>query len=62
MTPVTTVPSRNAQAYMQTQSNLEDCRQQLREVLEEWVLLRLRRNLPLPAIEGIDLTVKDVAV
>lgn len=41
---------------------LEDCREQLREVLEEWVLFRVHRNLPLPAIEGIDLTIKDAAV
>ena len=25
---------------------LEDCREQLREVLEEWVLFRVHRNLP----------------
>jgi predicted RNase H-like HicB family nuclease len=40
---------------------LEDCREQLREVLEEWVLFRVHRNLPLPAIDGIELTIKEVA-
>jgi len=34
-------------------ANLEDCREQLREVLEEWVLFRIHRNLPLPVIDGI---------
>ena len=39
---------------------LEDCQEQLREVLEEWVLFRVHRNLPLPAIAGIELTIKEV--
>lgn len=41
--------------------NLEDCREELREVLEEWVLFRVHRNLPLPVIQGIELTIKEVA-
>ena len=40
---------------------LEDCREQLQEVLEEWVLFRVHRNLPLPVIEGIELTIKEIA-
>ncbi len=40
---------------------LEDCRGELREVLDEWILLRVHRNLPLPAIDGIELTIKEVA-
>ena len=40
---------------------LEDCREQLREVLEEWVLFRVYRNLPLPVIQGIELTIKELA-
>jgi len=40
---------------------LEDCREQLREVLEEWVLFRVHRNLPLPVIDGIELAIKEVA-
>jgi predicted RNase H-like HicB family nuclease len=40
---------------------LEDCREQLREVLEEWVLFRVHRNLSLPVIDGIKLIVKKVA-
>lgn len=40
---------------------LEDCREQLREVLEEWVLLRVHRDLPLPTIDGIELAIKEVA-
>ena len=37
---------------------LEACREELREVLEEWVLFRVHKNLPLPAIEGIELLIK----
>ncbi|MCK9377426.1 MAG: hypothetical protein M0P73_14895 [Syntrophobacterales bacterium] len=40
---------------------LEACREELREVLEEWVLFRVYRNLPLPVIDGIELTIKEVA-
>ncbi|MFZ2448515.1 MAG: hypothetical protein WAW37_19315 [Syntrophobacteraceae bacterium] len=40
---------------------LEDCREELREVLEEWVLFRVHRNLPLPVIDGLVLTIREVA-
>ncbi len=34
-------------------STLEACREELAEVLEEWILFRVSRNLPLPLVEGI---------
>ncbi|MBI2848921.1 MAG: type II toxin-antitoxin system HicB family antitoxin [Chloroflexi bacterium] len=40
---------------------LEACREELQEVLEDWILLTLRRAEALPVIDGIDLNVKDVA-
>ncbi|MEA2061583.1 MAG: type II toxin-antitoxin system HicB family antitoxin [Thermodesulfobacteriota bacterium] len=40
---------------------LEVCREELREVLEEWVLFRIYRNLPIPVIDGISLDIKEVA-
>jgi predicted RNase H-like HicB family nuclease len=40
---------------------LEECREQIREVLEEWVLFRVHRNLSIPAIDGIELVIKEVA-
>ena len=40
---------------------LEACREELREVLEEWILFRISRNLPVPAVEGIELAIKPVA-
>ena len=40
-------------------SQLEVCREQLEEVLEEWILLRVSRNLPLPVVQGIELVIKE---
>lgn len=40
---------------------LEGCREVLREVLEEWILVRVNKDLVLPVIDGIELTVKAVA-
>lgn len=40
---------------------LEDCRNELREVLEEWLLFRIHRNLPLPEVNGLGLSIKEVA-
>ena len=42
-------------------ASLEKCRDQLEEVLEEWILFRVHRNLALPVIDGIELTIKKVA-
>lgn len=49
------------QGVLANADTLEACRDQLEEVLEEWILLRVSRNLPLPTVEGIELTVKQVA-
>ena len=35
---------------------LEACRDELEEVLEEWILFRVSKNLPLPVVDGIELT------
>ncbi len=40
---------------------LEACREELAEVLEEWLLFRLSRQLPIPPVDGIDLTIREVA-
>ena len=42
-------------------ASLEDCRDELAEVLEEWLLFRLSRQLPLPVADGIDLVVREGA-
>ncbi len=41
--------------------SLEGCRDELEEVLEEWILLRVSRHLPLPVVDDIELTIKEVA-
>ena len=38
---------------------LEACREELEEVLEEWILFRIAKNLPLPVVEGIELAIKE---
>ena len=41
---------------------LEVAREELQEVLEDWILLGFTMNLPLPVVDNIDLTItKDVA-
>ena len=40
---------------------LVDCREELREVLEEWILFRVSRNLALPAVDGRELTIRAIA-
>jgi predicted RNase H-like HicB family nuclease len=40
---------------------LEECREELREVLEEWVLFRVYKNLALPTIDRLELLIKEVA-
>lgn len=41
--------------------SLEACCDELREVLEEWLLFRIHRNLPVPEVSGLTLTIKEVA-
>ena len=42
-------------------ATLEACRDELREVLEEWILFRVSRSLPLPVVDGRELTIKALA-
>ena len=41
--------------------SLEACREELAEVLEEWILFRVSKNLSLPTVDGIELRIKEVA-
>lgn len=45
-----------------TAATLEECREQLREVLEEWILFRVHRHLTLPVVAGVELAVKEATV
>ena len=40
---------------------LEECRSELEEVLEDWILLSVSLHYPLPSVDGIQLTVGEVA-
>ena len=42
-------------------STLEACREQLAEVLEDWIMLRLSRGLALPIVDGLELRIREVA-
>lgn len=37
---------------------LEACRDELASTLEDWLLFRISRNLPIPVLDGIDLAVR----
>ncbi|HNT34220.1 MAG TPA: type II toxin-antitoxin system HicB family antitoxin [bacterium] len=37
---------------------LEACREELASVLEDWLLFRIHKNLSIPVIDGLELTVK----
>ncbi|MFQ5629433.1 MAG: type II toxin-antitoxin system HicB family antitoxin [bacterium] len=37
--------------------SLEVCRDELREVLEEWLIIGLKLGQPIPVIDGIELNV-----
>ncbi|MGE3269217.1 MAG: type II toxin-antitoxin system HicB family antitoxin [Chloroflexota bacterium] len=40
---------------------LEGCRDELEEVLEEWILLRISRQLDLPIVDGHELRIRQSA-
>ncbi len=42
-------------------ATLEACREELIEVLEEWILFRVSRNLELPVVDGLILAIKEPA-
>ena len=46
------------QGVWATGATLEECREELREVIEDWILVSLSRNLPLPPVAGIDLNIR----
>lgn len=42
--------------------SVESCRQELLEVLEEWLLLKIKDSEPLPEIDGCNIEIRQVAV
>jgi len=49
------------QGVYATGDTLEACREELAEVLEEWLFFRISKNMPIPVIDGIELAIKEVA-
>ncbi len=41
--------------------NVEECRIELQEVLEEWLVLKIRDRDHIPEIEGAEIRIKEVA-
>ncbi len=48
------------QGVWASEDTLEECRRVLQEVLEEWLLLKLRDNEEVPELEGITLSSKAI--
>ena len=38
-----------------TGESLEECRQNLKEVIEGWILLSVKKDLPIPQLGGIEI-------
>ncbi|MBI4686612.1 MAG: type II toxin-antitoxin system HicB family antitoxin [Nitrospirae bacterium] len=38
---------------------LEECRNELEEILEEWILFRIYKNLPIPKIDGLEIKIRE---
>lgn len=43
-------------------NNVEECRKELQEVLEEWLILKIKDNELIPKIEGAEIKIKEVLV
>ena len=41
--------------------NFEECRNELITILEEWIFIRLRKNLEIPVIDNINLNILEPA-
>ncbi len=50
------------QGVFANQKTLEACREELKSVLEGWILLGLQLGHPLPIVDGIDLNQREIAV
>jgi predicted RNase H-like HicB family nuclease len=48
------------QGVLAQANTLEACRDELAGTLEDWLLFRISRQLPIPVLQGLDLTVKEL--
>jgi predicted RNase H-like HicB family nuclease len=49
------------QGVLAQADTLEACREELARTLEDWLLFRISRHLPIPVLQGLDLTIKEIA-
>jgi predicted RNase H-like HicB family nuclease len=42
--------------------SVESCRDELREVLEEWLLLKIRDDDAIPVLDGLEIKIREQAV
>ncbi len=49
------------QGVWANKANVEECRQELVEVLEEWLVLKIRDRDFIPTIEGVGIAIREVA-
>ncbi len=52
---------RECQGVYANADTLEECRKELEEVLEEWILFRIYKNLNIPTVDGIEIKIKKEA-
>ncbi|WP_330217185.1 type II toxin-antitoxin system HicB family antitoxin [Archaeoglobus sulfaticallidus] len=41
--------------------SLEECKKELEEVLEEWILIRVSRSFQIPEVDGVKIVISKVA-
>ncbi len=51
----------DCQGVWADRSTLDECRAELQEVLEDWIVFRLANGMSLPTIDGVTLSVTRVA-
>jgi len=49
------------QGVWANKTTVEECRQELVEVLEEWLILKIRDRDSIPIIQGVGLEIQEVA-
>jgi predicted RNase H-like HicB family nuclease len=48
------------QGVLAQAETLEACREELASTLEDWLLFRISRHLPLPVLGGLDLSIREI--
>ncbi len=49
---------RGLRGVLATGPSVEECRQNLAEVVEEWLLVRVAKHLPIPTLGGVTIRVR----